>query len=206
MSEQHDYSSDDLALFAALRSVTPADMRRSAPPDSVWDAIAAAVDEPAPSSAPAPPATVGRRQLPRRVVAIAAVAASIAAGVVVTGLVRGDESTTVVARAPLTSDGLEGAPDGLRGDAYVSERGDGRTLHVELDGLRPTSGEYLELWLITPDVSGMVSLGAARPDGDYELPAGLNVEDYPIVDVSTEPYDGDPDHSGGSLLRGVLDA
>jgi hypothetical protein len=40
--------------------------------------------------------------------------------------------------------------------------------------------------------------------GEYRLPDGLQVSDYPIVDLSTEPYDGKPTHSGASLLRGKL--
>jgi hypothetical protein len=54
-------------------------------------------------------------------------------------------------------------------------------------------------------VSKLVSLGPLRPDGVYDLPAGLEPEQFPIVDVSLEPIDGDPTHSGDSLLRGQLE-
>ena len=53
-------------------------------------------------------------------------------------------------------------------------------------------------------ISGVVSLGTARPDGTYDFPPGLSLADCPVVDVSTEPFDGNPTHSGDSLLRGVL--
>jgi hypothetical protein len=49
-----------------------------------------------------------------------------------------------------------------------------------------------------------VSLGPLRPDGSYDLPPGLDPEQFPIVDVSVEPLDGDPAHSGDSRLRGQL--
>ena len=134
-----------------------------------------------------------------------AAAALLVAAVVGTVLVfSGGSGGTVVARADLSSDGLAGAPVGLRGAAEVFESGGGEAIRVDVGDLRPASGEYLELWLIKPDVSGMVSLGTVRADGAYELPRGLRLADYPIVDVSTEPYDGDPSHSGLSLLRGVL--
>jgi len=137
------------------------------------------------------------------------VAASIVAvfGVGVGGLALfgNDESTEVViAATELTSDGLDGAPEGLRGDATVIETSIGEVVTIDIGDLRPVSGEFLEVWLIRPDVSGMVSLGTARPDGRYELPPGLRLADFPVVDVSTEPYDGNPAHSGASLLRGVL--
>ena len=81
----------------------------------------------------------------------------------------------------------------------------GDVIRVDLgDDLQPATGQYLEVWLIQRDFSGMVSLGTVRPDGTYQFPRGLRLADYPIVDVSTEPYDGDPTHSGSSLLRGDL--
>ena len=58
--------------------------------------------------------------------------------------------------------------------------------------------------MIDPEVSQLVSLGPLREDGLYDLPAGLDPEAFPIVDVSVEPIDGDPTHSGDSLLRGQL--
>ena len=63
---------------------------------------------------------------------------------------------------------------------------------------------YLELWLIDPSVTKMVSLGPLRPDGLYDLPPGVDPSAFPIVDISAEPVDGDPAHSGNSLLRGTL--
>lgn len=204
--QQHDYSGEDLELLAALRHVRPDDHKLVAPPDTVWASIASAVaaDEADEEAAP-----VRRRHGWGVKVVALGVAGSFAAAsigaIVVAARSIGDDSV-VVARAALTSEGLPTAPSGLTGVAVVNEDADGRTLRVELGDVRPTSGEYLELWLIKPDVSGMVSLGVARADGTYDLPAGLNVEEYPIVDVSTEPYDGDPAHSGDSLVRGVLDA
>jgi hypothetical protein len=54
-------------------------------------------------------------------------------------------------------------------------------------------------------VSKLVSLGPLRRDGVYDLPAGLDPAAFPIVDVSVEPIDGDPAHSGDSVLRGELE-
>lgn len=51
----------------------------------------------------------------------------------------------------------------------------------------------------------MVSLGVLRgTEADLVLPDGLDLADYPVVDVSQEHFDGDPGHSSDSLSRGTL--
>ena len=45
-------------------------------------------------------------------------------------------------------------------------------------------------------------LSGAR--GEFTIPAGLDLGQYPVVDISAEPLDGDPTHSGTSLLRGTI--
>ena len=49
-----------------------------------------------------------------------------------------------------------------------------------------------------------MSLGPFRGNGLYLVPAGVDPARFPIVDVSEEPPDGQPTHSGISLLRGDL--
>ena len=111
---------------------------------------------------------------------------------------------STLAQARLSSVGLESAPVGLVGDAEVIVRDGKQYLHVNASLVSARSGEYLELWLIDTNVKGMVSLGIVDHRGDYELPPGLRYADYPVVDISSEPYDGQPAHSGQSLLRGRL--
>jgi hypothetical protein len=41
---------------------------------------------------------------------------------------------------------------------------------------------------------------------EFELPADLDLEQFPIVDVSVEPLDGVPTHSGVSVARGELES
>ena len=76
-------------------------------------------------------------------------------------------------------------------------------LRLETSDLADDDG-YLELWLIDPTVTRMVSLGPLRADGLYDLPPGVDPAEFPVVDVSAEPVDGNPAHSGQSLLRGTL--
>jgi len=40
----------------------------------------------------------------------------------------------------------------------------------------------------------------------FPLPDDLDLAAYPVVDISEEPFDGNPGHSGDSIVRGVLRA
>lgn len=139
------------------------------------------------------------------------VAAAAAAGLVVGGVggalwmdrVRADERAAVVAEVP-----LEPLPGwSASGDAFVEQTSDGsRTLVVTLDGEVDDSA-FREVWLIDRDVTKLVSLGVLEgSDGRFSIPAGLDLAEFPVVDVSEEPFDGDPAHSGDSIIRGVLPA
>lgn len=90
------------------------------------------------------------------------------------------------------------------GSAKVIEAKDGqRLLEVQLD--KNEARGYQEVWLIAPDLSRLVSLGVMNSDsGTFAVPAGLDLGQFPIVDVSDEPVDGDPAHSGVSIVRGTL--
>jgi anti-sigma-K factor RskA len=90
------------------------------------------------------------------------------------------------------------------GSARVVETQDGaRTLEVTLD--KDEAQGYQEVWLIAPDLSRLVSLGVMNSDsGTFQVPAGLELAEYPIVDVSDEPVDGNPAHSSVSIVRGTL--
>ena len=64
-----------------------------------------------------------------------------------------------------------------------------------------------EVWLIKADASGLISIGFLDGDtGTFTIPDGVNLSEYPLVDVSAEPADGNPAHSGNSIVRGELRA
>jgi anti-sigma-K factor RskA len=115
---------------------------------------------------------------------------------------RADEGkpVTAVALDPL-------AGNDASGRAEVVVRDDGsRVVELKLDA-PSLHDEYYEVWLIDRDVVGMVPLGIVLPGTQtLELPAGLDLEKYPLVDVSVEPLDGNPAHSGLSVARGELNA
>lgn len=72
--------------------------------------------------------------------------------------------------------------------------------------MRPDGRGHHELWLLPAEGRGdPVAIGTFRvsPDGrataSYRLPG--DPADYALFDVSEEPDDGDPAHSGRSVLR-----
>jgi anti-sigma-K factor RskA len=164
------------------------------PPPGLWERVA--------EEAAAPPAVVplararSRRRPPLWAVGGAAAAVLAVLGVVL-AVDRGDDAE-VVASTSLERLG----PEGSGAAELVAEDGD-LVLNVETAGLDPDDG-FLEVWVIDPEVTKLVSLGPVRPDGTYDLPPGLDPEEFPVVDVSVEPLDGDPAHSGDSVLRGRL--
>ncbi|WP_110180925.1 anti-sigma factor [Nocardioides solisilvae] len=131
--------------------------------------------------------------------------AGLGGGMLIAG---GDDETpqatpTVVSTAQLAS--LDASAQD-RGSAQVRRHDDRVVLHVEAARLDGPDG-IREVWLINEDGKRMVSLGLLTRGeaGDFEFPAGLLDEGYKIVDISYEPGDGDPTHSGTSLARGTLD-
>jgi anti-sigma-K factor RskA len=171
-----------------------------APPPRVWEAIAAAAGVAGANTGPEVIPFRSRR-------AVLLVAAAVLAGAVVgAGTVavlqnRDDgEAVTAVALDPL-------AGNDASGRAEVVVRGDGtRVLQVDLEAPAPEDS-YYEIWLIDRDVVGMFPLGVVHPGTQtVELPAGLDLRQYPLVDVSVEPLDGDPTHSGVSVARGELES
>ena len=158
----------------------------------------------------APPA--GAAVLPfrsRRRPLLLVVAATVAGAVIGAGAVAvlrdGDAGQQdVVEVAAVDLDPL--ADNDASGRAEVEERPDGtRVLQVQLRADQ-LDDRYYEVWLIDEAVQDMVPVGVARSGSvTFELPDGLDLGRFPIVDVSVEPLDGNPAHSGVSVARGVLD-
>jgi hypothetical protein len=203
-------------------------------PNSIWSGIAAElllqsapdgrdatvltmpaprVGQPEDPAAAAPPATVTplapRRRSPVLGLGIAAAVGALVGGAVVWAAAESGGSDpqqpqgSIVAQTaldPLTPEVTQS------GQAKVLDSPDGQVIRVDATALPPVEG-YYEVWLIDEQVSGMVALGAlpAGSIGTFTVPPGVSIEDFPIVDISLEPLDGDPAHSKVSLLRGVLE-
>lgn len=184
-----------------------------APPAHVWDAIAAQTGTAQAGTAQAGAAPAGATdelaaRRTQRNTSWWALTAAAAVGVVVGGfgvsLATGptQEASELVASAPLAQLQTESSA----GTADVEVREDGtRVLVVETD-YEDLTDAYLEVWLIDQNIEGMVSLGHLTGERtEFVLPEGFDITLYPIVDISIEPVDGNPAHSGDSVTRGVLD-
>ena len=167
------------------------------PPAGLWSRVAADAGVVPPAAAPGSLAAARRRRRPRAAWLLAAAAALVAAVALAVTLPR-DGGPDRVAAAELERLGASGS-----GDAELVEEGGELVLRVETAGLDAEDG-FFEVWVIDTSVSKLVSLGPLRPDGTYDLPPGLDPRQFPVVDVSVEPLDGDPSHSGDSALRGQL--
>jgi anti-sigma-K factor RskA len=195
--------SDDPALRERVDRLRPVVHRLERLPDAAWQ-------PPAPPPLAPPPAsraTRGPRLALRPLAAAACAVALLAVGVGVGLLVAGDdpqppEPAPVEQRATLQP---VDADRGARGRAAVLG-GPDRTVSLTVSGLDPLADDgFYELWLLGRG-GELVSLGTFEvdPSGSAEVSVPLPVDPrgFEFFDVSREPGDGDPGHSGASVLRG----
>ncbi|MET9730207.1 anti-sigma factor [Streptomyces sp. NPDC006458] len=215
-------------VITTARSVSTDDLL-TPPPDEVWHAIAAELNlgtgssPPAAGRAPSPPAETdavavgtslgadGHRARVRawlRTPAMLLAAASLVVGAVLGSAVTwwrfdDDSPDTDVSRAnPLASLSVPRAAGTVRVlDSAESER----TVRVSVTGLPRTDG-YYEVWLMDRGHKKLIAMGVLGPDGSatLPLPAGIDLSRYPLIDVSAQANDGNPAHSGESVVRGSL--
>jgi hypothetical protein len=137
--------------------------------------------------------------------AAAVVGIVIGAGAVVIAQNNSD-NVTIEAVAPLTPvpDGPLPPTDGQLGKAELVAAPTGQEVRVNTADLPPATNTSYEVWLFGDD-GKMVSLGTLdNGNGTFTVPQGINTREYRVVDVSDEPPDGNPAHSGISLIRGAF--
>ena len=179
-----------------------------APPAAGVEAVLAAVDTLDDVSDDDAGATVHSLAERRRrpwvgiVAAAAAVALVASAGTALWASFSPAEQPTILASATL--DAFPAWPDST-GEAKLEQLPDGtRVIDVNFDA-PATDGGYREVWLITTDATALVSLGIVEgTSGQFTVPDGLDVTNYALVDISEEQFDGNPAHSGDSIVRGQL--
>lgn len=187
----------DPALREEVERLRPVVTRLERVPNEAWVEV-----EPPPLVMPGETAPrrarLRRRVVLRPLVALACAIALLAAGVGIGVLLeRGPAPSAELALRPVGD-----RDPGAGGEIAVS--GDGLTVRVS--GLRPTDGgEFYELWLLGAD-KRLVGLGSFQVGSDgaakLELPLPVDPGTFEFFDLSLEPGDGDPGHSGVSVLRG----
>jgi hypothetical protein len=205
-----------------------------APPDLVWQGIAAATGvrtaprpeqvgvspaapSPAPPAARAVPDELAVRRNGRAAGTGRRTLLAVAAAALVLGAVGGVAGSRLLDQesvsppngsqqvlAQVALSNLQPAATSASGSASVVNTGSGRRLVLDVSRLSPVAGHFYEVWLIDKDVKKMVSLGIL--DGST---GQFVIPDG--VDVSAYPIvdisvqePGDPRHSGDSVLRGVI--
>ena len=198
-------------IASAARKVTSADVLVAAP-NSVWSRITDELEGPAPSlPATAQPTPLLAMSPPRRSSQWVSVAAAACVGLVVgsgvmyaaTSSQRSTVAPTIVAEAALAP--LAGSQ--ASGRVEVVSTSNGAQVLVDVSGLARPDGFY-EVWLLDRKGEKLIALGVldGSDKGTFAMPPGVAMSDYPVVDVSLEPSDGNPGHSHHSLVRGTLPA
>jgi Anti-sigma-K factor rskA/Sigma-70 region 2 len=209
------------AKVASLRhavDIARADTTDPGPPPRVWHAIITELDDDLIhdlhdelDGRPSAPPRMPRTRRWRLLVPAAATAASLAAGLIF-GLAASSPSLEpapiTLAQIPLTP--VTTSDPATSGTVDILESDGVRKVVIEVtEPSRPAAAEYLEAWLMDTDGNRLYSLGALtrEPDdtrlhGAFRLPPDLSLTAFNTVDVSAERFDGNPTHSGVSLLRG----
>lgn len=155
-------------------------------------------------------AAAGRtgRRWPRLAGLVAGAAALLLVGFFI-GTNTGDEESSDPTISPgpaLALERLGEAPASAHGEVrMVSSEGD--QMRLDVSGLAPSpDGEFYELWLLGEE-GELIALGSFRV-GEHgtrsvELPLPVEPSSFKYFDVSIQPEDGDPGHSGRSVLRGL---
>jgi hypothetical protein len=70
----------------------------------------------------------------------------------------------------------------------------------------PRFDGHYEVWAFVAETTTMQLVGSLEPGHVAELPVptGVDITRFTGIDIFAEPYDGDPAHSGRSILRGQL--
>ncbi|MEU7697809.1 anti-sigma factor [Streptomyces sp. NPDC039028] len=189
-------------------------------PDDLWDSIAGELQIPdrrTPNSDPSPvsdadgtdvstrrPRPSVLRRTSRFTLILAACAALLgaASGSALTWwLTRPD---TPAVRSVADGKLLDSLRPASAGYASLKDDTPRRSLEITVKGLPETTG-YFEVWLMDRTHTKLVSMGVLGPDGHAVLPvpATIDLNEYSVVDVSVQAYNGKPDHSGDSIVRGA---
>jgi anti-sigma-K factor RskA len=195
------------------RSSSAADVP-SAPSADVWTRVQADIHTSDTHSAGAETtaevvALDSRRPARRRnwALAIAASFVGLAVGVGITlAATQTDAPASVtVAKAQIVPVSVPTA----HGQAVIQRVANGqRTMTVDINDLPVAKNGFYEVWLMNAKPVRFLAVGSldAKHHGVFQLPPGLDLTAYPYIDVSLQPFNGSPLHSGDSVVRGALHA
>ena len=140
----------------------------------------------------------------------AAAAGAVIGGAAIAGILGQDteEQEPPAAGSPVGGATLEPVEaDEFSGQAEMVAMEDGSMeLTLEIVSAPDPAEGYFEVWLRDEEANQLISLGAVTADSTtLQVPAGIDLSQYPVVDVSHEHFDGDPGHSGITLAAGPME-
>jgi anti-sigma-K factor RskA len=185
------------------------DQLSTVPPASVWSGIVAelGLTNTAQPTSHARARTSDRRMSSRwRYGLLAAAAVVVVAAAAAGGYLAGQSSSETnpsISTARLTQ--LPNGPSDVSGSAEVRSANGGRQLMITTSGL-PLRQGYYEVWLFNPTTQGMTPVGTLGDHGagTFTIPAGIDLRDYHVIDVSAQDYGGATVQHGQSVLQGPL--
>lgn len=183
----------DLDAIARRLSELTSDEEIQPPPASVFAAIEAELGVNV-----VPLASRRTRRPP-----LMAAAAAVVVVVVIVGAALQRDTAPAVRTQEVSLAGLPGFAT-ASGSATVVIDGDDRSVAVALSAVEVPAGSHLEVWLLDDPIEQLVSLGELSDDAPHRVPPSVDLAVTPIVDISLEPDDGNPAHSGVSVVRGSL--
>lgn len=198
---------EDEGFRLEVERLRPVVSRLGALPGEAW-----APPAPPPLHMPPEPsdAAAGRPRWLRPALVVAAACALVGIGVGAGVIIGSDDAgpaDPADERPTLALRPLVGQPASAGGTARVVGRA-GDHLRLDVHGLAPTgSGRFYELWLMDEDGKNLVALAGFRVPASgaatVEVPLAADPTRFQYLDLSLEPNDGDPGHSGDSILRGA---
>lgn len=212
------------AVVATARLVSDQDQPVT-PPDQVWQRILVEVRQPALAAEKGLSIPVGRsedsrgpetgssvvplshrgRRMSAAVLAVAAGLVGVLVGIGATLALTRDQSPPTASVAQIALQPLD-APTAHGSAVLDLAAGNQRTLTVHVQGLPVVPGTFYEVWLMNAAPQRLLSLGVldSTHAGVFQIPPGLDLGRYPVVDISLQPFNGSPAHSGNSAVRGTL--
>ncbi len=141
----------------------------------------------------------------RRVLSLALAAAVLLAAGVGIGVNLNKVAAPPAASKPIHLNALPQWP-GSGGTASLTKDAQGRAvLQVDMSSPEADTGRR-EVWLSDVEARHMHSMGYLnRGTGTFQIPDGMDVRKWPVIDISEEPVpDTSTAHSGNSIVRGRL--
>ena len=192
-------------LAAAARLASRA-LPGATPPPDLKLKVLAAVDRAAETTLDERPASAlpARRRWRRPALATGIGALAAAAAIMLLALRLGGPAGELELETTL------GSASGAQAAVEVRRTGIGRVIRLRTDELPILpAGEFYELWFVgpgdTPAAPNRISAGTFHPDedgrSDVTFAAAVDPALFPVLSVTAEPGDGDPQPTGPEVLR-----